>query len=721
MNALAAFAEPAARIAVATLFNSIWEGAILALAVWALLNYLPNINATTRYAAWCVALIAALVLPVVTAIPQVSVQSAPAFHSAGATVQPITPARNAKVAKPAILPANTVRQSGPAYGAGQPAVLAPSFPSRLRFALPQAVALAIFAVWIAASLFLLMRLAVNLFKLEALKRDALPLALDYREQLARWTRAEKGSRDVRLCVSEHIQVPVAVGLFDSMVLIPKHLLETLSEKEIDQITLHELAHLRRADDWTNGLQRIIQAIFFFNPAVLFIAQQLDLEREVACDDWVLHQTGDVRPYATCLTRMAEVTAWPHRALAAPGVFLTRRGLSVRVERLLRAGRNVRTSVSFGPAGAVAAALIVTFFVAQNVAPSFAFTLSPGVLAAHSAHGTQTTGTAARPATHLSEPSKSANGAAKTMVVYRDKYLPAQQAFPPAIVAAATAAPHTAAPAAKKPGKPATQTYKRTTVRNGMVDVNVPAVNVNVPEVNVHVPATDVHVPEVNVHVPAIHVNIPAYNYKYNYNYKLKKVSNLNGSCTGCDFSKVNWAGRNLSRVSLIGSDFSNADLHGANFSYANLSGVDFSGANLRNVNFAYANLNGCDMKNADLTGANFGGAHINGCDIEVSKLTPSQARAILADCQGCDFRGANLRGQDLRGLSVSGDEFSSADLRGADLRNASFNGIDFKNAKFDGAHLDGASFNGCDFTGVDLRNVDLSHAQITGSRITIMR
>ena len=42
-----------------------------------------------------------------------------------------------------------------------------------------------------------------------------------------------------------------------------------------------------------------------------------------------------------------------------------------VERLLRAGRNVRTSVSFGPAGAVAAALIVLFFVAQNVAPSFA--------------------------------------------------------------------------------------------------------------------------------------------------------------------------------------------------------------------------------------------------------------------------------------------------------------------------------------------------------------
>ncbi len=708
MHALAAFAEPAARIAVATLFNSLWEGAILALAVWALLNYLPNINATTRYAAWCVALVAALVVPVVTAIPQVSVQSAPVFHHAAAAA-PVG-ARNAKVAAPSKLPLQAASQTGPAYKAA----LAPSFPSRLRFALPQAAALAIFAVWIAASLFLLMRLAFNLFKLEALKRDALPLSLDYREQLARWTRAEKGTRDVRLCVSEQIEVPVAVGLFDSMVLIPKHLLETLSEKEIDQITLHELAHLRRADDWTNGLQRIIQAIFFFNPAVLFMAQQLDLEREVACDDWVLHQTGDVRPYATCLTRMAEVTAWPHRALAAPGVFLTRRGLSVRVERLLRAGRNVRTSVSFGPAGAVAAALIVTFFLAQNVAPSFAFTLSPGALAAHNAHFTQA---------HLSAPRTSAS-AGKTTIVYRDKYLPAQQAFPQAIVAAVTAAPRAAAPATKKPAKtakPATQTYKRTTVHNGMVDVNVPAINIHQPEVNVHVPATDVHVPEINVHVPAIHVNVPAYNYHYNYDDKLKKVSDLNGSCTGCDFSKVNWAGRNLSRVSLIGSDFSNADLHGANFSYANLSGVDFSGANLRNVNFAFANLNGCDMRHADLTGANFGGAQINGCDIPVAGLAPAQARAVLTSCNGCDFKNVNLRNQDLRGISVSGDDFAYADLRGTDLRNASFNGVDFKNAKLDGARLDGASFNGCDFSGVDLRNVDLSHTQITGSKITLMR
>ena len=150
-----------------------------------------------------------------------------------------------------------------------------------------------------------MRLAIGLFRLEQLKRDALPLPVEYRDAMPQWTAANKGARDVRLCVSDETDVPVAVGLFDAMILIPRSLLDRLSEAEVDQICLHELAHLRRADDWTNGLQRVIIALLGWNPAALFVGQQLDLEREVACDDWVLSFADTVRPYALCLTKMAE--------------------------------------------------------------------------------------------------------------------------------------------------------------------------------------------------------------------------------------------------------------------------------------------------------------------------------------------------------------------------------------------------------------------------------
>ena len=74
--------------------------------------------------------------------------------------------------------------------------------------------------------------------------------------------------------------------------------------------LHELAHLRRWDDWTKLAQRLAEAIFFFHPAIYWIARNLNLEREVACDDWVVVHTGRTKPYALCLTRLVETASSP---------------------------------------------------------------------------------------------------------------------------------------------------------------------------------------------------------------------------------------------------------------------------------------------------------------------------------------------------------------------------------------------------------------------------
>jgi uncharacterized protein YjbI with pentapeptide repeats/beta-lactamase regulating signal transducer with metallopeptidase domain len=689
MQAFISALEPVARITVATLFNSLWEAALLAFAVWLILRVLPNLNATTRYAAWCVALVGALLLPVATAIPQITVQHPSAPVTATSAEQPPATAAqpshrsSTTIAKPAAAPAASASQNA-----------APTFklPERLRFSLPEYVALGLFAAWMLAAMLMLVRLFVNLWRLEHLKRDALPLPVDYRERLSQWTLAEKGEREVRLCICDGIDVPVAVGLFDSMILIPQHLLDTLAPEEIDQIMLHELGHLRRADDWTNGLQRVIQALFFFNPAVLYIAQQLDLEREVACDDWVLHQTKNVRPYATCLTKMAEVTAWPHRALAAPGVFVTRRGLSVRVERLLRAGRNIRTSVSFGPAGAVVAALIVMFFVLQSVAPTFAFTL----------------------------PEQTASGAKSQVIVF--KHVEAKKAV--------------------------TQVAVRSTAlpKPQATDVVIPARHIHIPARTI--PPINIDIPERKIHIvpppvpPNVHNYLPA-----NFNKQIQvqvhdamrqsmeavrqsmeatRLGMQAGApalgkfnCVGCDYSRQNLAGRNFRGQRLSGADFSRANLQNADFSNSELVGADFSNANLRGVSFAHAVLSGCDLSHADLTGVNFDGVSMIGCDVDAKSLTPTQARSLIRACHtGCDFSGVNLSGQDLRGLSLVGIDLKGADLRGADLSGSRLSGVDLSNARMDGARFDNATLTGCTLEGVDLSKVDLSKARMAGDKLS---
>lgn len=642
--------EPAARIILATLFNSLWESALVAIAVWAVVTYVPNVNATTRYAAWCLALAGSLLLPLATAIPQITVQ-----HPATASTRVAT---NVQVHAAKRGPAPATHHA-PAEAPPPAAPL--RFPGRPRVVLPTLFAPAIAALWGAVALFLIVRLIVNLWRLEALKRDALPIPPEYRESLARWAKAEKGAREIRLCTSDRVDVPVAVGLFDSMILIPSHLFETLSQGEMDQILLHELAHLRRADDWTNGLERVVQALFFFNPAILYIAAQLDLEREVACDDYVLRETGEVRPYANCLTKMAQVTAWPHRGVAAPGVFVTRRGLSVRVERLLRAGRNVRTSIAFGPAGAVAAALIVLVFVAETMAPSFAFTM-PQVPAAPvhavAVHHAVTHHAVAHHAV--------ARSIAKGVQV--------------ASIALPTAAATVVSPfaRAKSHAKAAISAY------------SAPPATRTSPASPPRPPAPPAH-----------------------------EVAAAAHGCIGCDFSGQNLAGHDFSNQRMTGADFSHANLQNARFRGSELTGSDFSGSNLRNADFTNARLNGCDMSHADLTGAVFTGAKIVGCDIDARRLSPAQAATLLRACaSGCDFSGANLSGQDLRNMSIMGIDLSRSDLRNADLSGSRLSGVDLSGAQLAGARLNGTVFTGCSLDGIDFRNVDMSRAQVIGSKVT---
>lgn len=677
MHAFISALEPAARIAVATLFNSLWEAAILAAVVALVLRVLPNVNATTRYAAWCVALVGSFLLPLATALPQIVVQQPAAVHQTPASV----PAQHAVPQLTLSRPAR-VQHTAANNGAAPAPSGAVRLPERLHFALPQYVAVAIFVAWCIAAVLLLVRFTVNLLRLEHLKSDALPLPVEYRERLQRWSHADKGEREVRLCTCETIEVPVAVGLFDSMILIPKHLLDTLSQNEVDQIILHELAHLRRADDWTNGFQRLVQALFFFNPAVLYIAAQLDLEREVACDDWVVDQTKEVRPYATCLTKMAEATAWPHRPLAAPGVFVTRRGLSVRVERLLRAGRNIRTSVSFGPTGAIVASLIVLFFVLENVAPSFAFTTDHQV------------------AQQIAATIRKAAPAKKTVVSYHVAY--------------------------EKPSPTAAASPSAEPKHERVIDVTVPPVNVNV-----HQPAMHIHtvIPSF-APMPKIHAPLPR-----DFAQKMQAVSQtvsqsvsqsmaaaFSGkgkyNCVGCDYSGQNFSGHSFRGQQLSGADFSRANLHNADFSNTVLVGADFSHADLSGANFSNAKLTGCDFSHAKIDGINFNGVSMVGCDVDASSLPPNQAAQLLHGCRtGCDFSHANLSGQDLSNITLTGVSLNHADMRNANLSNVRFEGVDLGGARLDGARLGGAEFTGCDFSNVDMHNVDFSNARIEGSKM----
>ncbi len=653
----------------AIVLNALWQDALLVVSIWALLRLWPRINAATRYVVWSATLVAAFVVPIATTLSFFAVpRPAPAAVST-ARVSPWHGARNERVARSP--------ESRPA------AARVARVPERLRVTMPAPLAVAVFIAWLLLASYALVRLIIGLVSLERLKRDALPLPVEYRDAMPQWTRANKGARDVRLCVSDDADVPVAVGLFDAMILVPHTLLDRLSQGEVDQICLHELAHLRRADDWSNGFQRLLIALLGWNPAAQFIGQQLDLEREVACDDWVLSFVGTVRAYALCLTKMAERATWPRHPIPAPGVFATRKHISLRIERLLGAGRNIATNLSLAPAAAAIAAVVALALVIGVVAPSVA---APYVANVQTTAATQAPRVAAN-ATHAAAvPAREV-----TRTIVREVR----------VAVAATPAPgQTVEPHSQSSG-------------NTVPSVAVPRVP-KAPGVP---------------NVPGVpRVTVPGYDSKQLAETVSKQVrDNINAAmgrpaasgsasnCSGCDFGGVNWSGRDMRGVNYTGVDLSRANLIGTNFSGGSFNGVDFTKANLTGASFRNARLTGCDFSGANLSGVDFAGARLSGCQFTAALLASSELRDVLNSCTGCDFRRANLAGLDLSNVRANGDDFSGADLRGVNLSGAQLTGIDFGNARLDGANLTGTTFNGCDLRHVDLNHVDLSRAKMIGT------
>jgi uncharacterized protein YjbI with pentapeptide repeats/beta-lactamase regulating signal transducer with metallopeptidase domain len=643
------------------LVNGLWQGVAIAALTWIALRLFPKANASTRYAAWTVALLAVILVPLLTssvrsvapqtsgsarlsmlklAAPDAALRStshSPRSQSSGDAISG-GPSRSERTASGA---------NGSRYGVSVPDIL---------LSVPLYVTAVVFGVWGLAALALVLRLAVALFRLEKLKRDALPLGIDVRDRMQQWQRLSQRDRDVRICVTDGIEVPVAVGLFDAMVLLPQHLLQQLDASEIDQVSLHELAHLLRHDDWTNGLQRAVTALLFFNPAVWFIARQMDIEREVACDDYVLELTGAVRSYAFCLTKMAERTAWPHEPLAAPGVFTTRKNISIRIERLLRTGRAIGSQISPAAALAVVAGLAGVFVLARAFTPVVAFAMPESAI--------------------FATPAPESTASAEHKAVTKEKVVPkpaitkprpAGTKHPELVADLTNDAPGTPAPASK-------------------------SVRVTVPAISVSVPATVVHVPGMTITVP-------------NEARRIAQASSPHPGmdCQACDFSHHSLVGTSFSGSNLAGSNFEGADLHGVSFRGANLSGVDFSNADLRNAEFTGANLGGADLDGAKLDGADFTGANLSGTSIDARVLAPSQVREYAMHCRGgCDLSGANLHGADLHGIRLTGVDLSNADLRGANLDNAVFSAVNFSDADLRGASTNGTRFIGCDFSGAKL-------------------
>jgi len=308
-----------ARICTEGMLSGMLEGIAIGLFAWILLQVVGRRNSSTRFAVWFSTLLAIAALPV--------------FRGAASSA-----------------------------GSPQAASVAAAI------TLPSSWALGVFVVWAVVASVALARVCVGLWQLRKLRASCTVIDATTLDPVLRATfQAFQPVRSVKLCQSDRIQVPTAIGFLKPAVVIPDWAMQELSPAELNSILIHELAHLRRWDDWTNLVQQVLKALLFFHPAVWWIENKLALEREMACDDAVLAETANPRGYAQCLIAIAE-KSFLRRGVALAQAAVNRvHQTSLRVSQILDANRAIATRV-WKPALYSVAAFSVVCLVSLSHAP-----------------------------------------------------------------------------------------------------------------------------------------------------------------------------------------------------------------------------------------------------------------------------------------------------------------------------------------------------------------
>ncbi|MFT5328464.1 MAG: beta-lactamase regulating signal transducer with metallopeptidase domain, partial [Planctomycetaceae bacterium] len=319
-----------------TLLHFVWQGLILAFVVGMAGVLLQRASARCRYSVNVVTLLAMVTcLPVTFAMLgdssgdtiQLSVTTAAdpaetrtahefltAYDSTGIEHRRVegTPNESSDDRKDASLRESAIaaeQSSGAPLVPDSPA--SPSSTQQLSEFFGMFSALASFLTWsyFLGVLFMTVRLTVGLRGGQSLRRDSTLVEDASLLTMVHEQAVRVGLRCApAIAYCEQISIPIVIGIVRPMILLPATLVSGLSPDQLQALVTHELSHIRRYDLIVNLLQRMIEAVLFFHPAVWFVSRRISMERENVADDAVVAAGWPAVRYADALVRMAELSS-----------------------------------------------------------------------------------------------------------------------------------------------------------------------------------------------------------------------------------------------------------------------------------------------------------------------------------------------------------------------------------------------------------------------------
>lgn len=122
-------------------------------------------------------------------------------------------------------------------------------------------------------------------------------------QKAKKKASYKGTISVYIRSSKSPYIGI-FGIFHPSILISEALIDTLNEKELEAILLHEIGHVRFMDNLWSMVLGAIKDLFFFLIPLRILYKVYEEEKEYAVDKWVIDIQGDPLPLAHALIKVS---------------------------------------------------------------------------------------------------------------------------------------------------------------------------------------------------------------------------------------------------------------------------------------------------------------------------------------------------------------------------------------------------------------------------------
>ena len=279
------------------LLNAVWQIALIAalasFGAWLLRH------SATRYQhwLWVAALCLSLLVPAITA-----------FNALPPTASPAEVSYERNLSNPVFI-----------HEIEGPLVRTPANSSNEAFQLNNTLALILFAAFGVFILYRSVRLTQAWFTTRRVRQAAVELGRDeavgaIMRECAKRLDLDQDQKRVTVCSSATLPVPVTIGLFRPVIILPEALLRDGNTDLLTSAIGHEFIHVARRDYVLNFIYELLYLPVSFHPAAALLRRRIKQTRELCCDELVAERILNAQVYARSLVALAS-SAPPLRRLS----------------------------------------------------------------------------------------------------------------------------------------------------------------------------------------------------------------------------------------------------------------------------------------------------------------------------------------------------------------------------------------------------------------------